>query len=212
MAAKQAKRGSARKAVTSSKMRSHQGELRRLQLAIDILQRCHIVQGWHESFDQDRAARVLKYTVDVAGGKPSSPARDQEVIAFCGEHGISLEYIYRGDIGSLIASGAAHSPAAKKLGPQAEAKTVGDSLFGLENTVCEARHLGVAIRAMSSSDELNSDVGSALSIVSDQLVMRIDTVQATREWLCSVLNGSPEVPDGFQRLEHSGKVWLRALD
>ena len=87
--------------------------LARSEQSIRTLRDCYICEGWE--LDEEAAERALKYFRRVAQPGPRDENRDfQFVIAFLDDHGLSSDWIFRGDVSSLIAQGAAHSPRATR--------------------------------------------------------------------------------------------------
>jgi hypothetical protein len=83
--------------------------LARFEQAIEILRTRYVCKGWE--LDETAVEETLKYFRRVAQpGKRDENRGFQSVVAFCGENQLSLDWILRGDVGSLICGEAAHSP------------------------------------------------------------------------------------------------------
>lgn len=98
-----------------------QAILARVELAMDVLRDCYICEGWNENFDHTAADRTLSYFRSVA--EHGEPDEDDEAmhaewtsaLNFFHSHGVSLDWVMRGDVASLISNGAAHSMRAEAL-------------------------------------------------------------------------------------------------
>ncbi len=94
--------------------------LGRAGYAIDLLRTKYVCEGWHEGFDEDGAARALRYFTFVAehGDHEEDELEMEEFSAaldFLDSHGINLDWIFRGDIGGMIADGASNSARAAAI-------------------------------------------------------------------------------------------------
>ena len=93
--------------------------LGRVEFAIDVLRDCYICKGWNESFDHAAATRVLNYFKHIAEhGESDDEAMQVEweaALDFFHSHGVSLDWISAGDMGSLISKAAANSSRAGAL-------------------------------------------------------------------------------------------------
>jgi hypothetical protein len=76
---------------------------------VETLQSCFVCEGWHEGFNQQRAAEFLD-----AVRQQDYTAEDDPKLAtittWVSDHGQSLDWLYFGDPGSLISRAAARSP------------------------------------------------------------------------------------------------------
>ena len=81
--------------------------LARAEQVVDVLRTRYVCQCW--KLDEEAAARMLRYFRRKAAGAPDNDEEWQAVVAFCGEHGQSLDWIVRGDPAGMICSAAARS-------------------------------------------------------------------------------------------------------
>jgi hypothetical protein len=93
----------------------HAGALRRFKRIVAALEECFIVEGWHENFDRETAARLIRYLEGQAAGKGPSGRLDRELVNFLERHGHGLGYVYWGSISGMVATVAAHSEAARAI-------------------------------------------------------------------------------------------------
>ena len=95
--------------------------LSRVEFAIDVLRNRYICKGWNENFDHAAADRTLSYFKQVTEhGEPDDDdeamqAEWEAALDFFASHGVSLDWIIAGDMGSLISKAAAHSSRARAL-------------------------------------------------------------------------------------------------
>ena len=73
--------------------------LARVEQIIDVLRTCGF------ALDEERAQRTLRY---FRGEEPGDAA-EQAAIAFLGDHGQSLDWVFTGDPGVMIAMGASEA-------------------------------------------------------------------------------------------------------
>jgi hypothetical protein len=81
--------------------------LARAEQVVDVLRTRYVCQCW--KLDEEAAARMLRYFRRKAAGAPDNDEEWQAVVAFCGEHGQSLDWIVQGDPAGMICSAAARS-------------------------------------------------------------------------------------------------------
>src|SRR5262249_10180682 len=102
--------------------------LARAEQVIALLRTRYISEGW--KIDEDAAEKTLAYCRKCAwdGSDPD----DERLIAihFFGSHGISLDWIFRGDIAGLICNSAKHSQRAGAI-VDAELVELHDKIFTL---------------------------------------------------------------------------------
>ena len=77
------------------------------QVVDDVLRTRYVCQCW--KLDEEAAARMLRYFRRKAAGAPDNDQEWQAVVAFCGEHGQSLDWIVQGDPAGMICSAAART-------------------------------------------------------------------------------------------------------
>jgi hypothetical protein len=86
----------------------------RAQRIVDVLDGAYVREGWHETFDRDRAAKfveAVKSEVYAADNDPSQAF----ITDWMHDHGQSLDWLYRGACEAMIASVAERSPPAAGL-------------------------------------------------------------------------------------------------
>jgi hypothetical protein len=82
----------------------------RAEYIVGVLSECFVCQGWHESFDRERAALFLENmrTFDFADG---DDPRFHDVLEWTFDHGQSLDWLFQGSPGGMIARSAADAAA-----------------------------------------------------------------------------------------------------
>jgi hypothetical protein len=81
---------------------------------VELLSDRFIRDGWHESFDRERAARFIEnmHTFDEDDG---ADPRFQEVLEWVHDHGQSLDWLFDGGLVGMICRPASHSPVATAI-------------------------------------------------------------------------------------------------
>jgi hypothetical protein len=83
--------------------------LERARYVVECLRTRFVREGWQESFDEEGAARTLRYIEGQVAGKRSLQLEEQPAIYWLLDHGQSLGWILRGDPGGMICQCAHHS-------------------------------------------------------------------------------------------------------
>jgi hypothetical protein len=73
----------------------------RAKHVVDLLSDRFIRDGWHETFDRERAARFIENMRTFDDDDGADP-RFQEVIAWVRDHGQSLDWLWDGDLVGMI--------------------------------------------------------------------------------------------------------------
>jgi hypothetical protein len=86
----------------------------RAQHIVTLLDDCYIREGWHETFDRERAARFLE-NVRTFDEHDGDDPRFTEILEWTRDHGQSLDWLFQGDVRGMIAGHARNSAAASQL-------------------------------------------------------------------------------------------------
>jgi hypothetical protein len=93
--------------------------LARAEHTIDLLRTSYVCEGWHEGVDEEGAARALEYFRLAAepgyDEGESAPPEFDVALDFLQSHGIDLNWMFGGDIDSMITHGAARSARAAAI-------------------------------------------------------------------------------------------------
>ncbi len=95
--------------------------LARFNDAMEILRTCHVCEGW--TLNEAGAARALRYferTETPALREDEDDAEEAAAIDFLSHHGLSLDWIFCGDAGAMIAARAAASLRAQSASAQSD--------------------------------------------------------------------------------------------
>ena len=75
--------------------------VRRAEEIVDLLSTGYIREGWHESFDHERAARFLQ-DVRQCDLSAEDLYREEKIISWAVDHEVSLDWLILGDPRSMI--------------------------------------------------------------------------------------------------------------
>lgn len=94
-----------------------QAQLARFQYADQVLRDRYICEGWHKNFDEDAAARALEYFKAAVHQRERSIADADfgAAVQFLNSHGVSLDWIFEGDVVGFICDCASHSKRAAAI-------------------------------------------------------------------------------------------------
>ena len=98
-------------ALARPDVRDRAAVVQRAEEIVDLLSTRYIREGWHESFDRDRAAKFLQ-DVRQCDLSAEDVDREQKIIAWAADHGVSLDWLINGDPRSMICilAGTAQTP------------------------------------------------------------------------------------------------------
>jgi hypothetical protein len=75
--------------------------VRRAEEVVDLLSTCYIREGWHDSFDKDRAAKFLQ-DVRLFDISAEDVDHEEKIIVWVRDHGVSLDWLFEGDQRGMI--------------------------------------------------------------------------------------------------------------
>jgi hypothetical protein len=90
-------------AVARPDIRDQAAMVRRAEEIVDLLSTRYIREGWHESFDHDRAARFLQ-DVRQCDLSTEDVEFEEKIIAWAIDHEVSLDWLILGNPRSMICS------------------------------------------------------------------------------------------------------------
>jgi hypothetical protein len=137
--------------------------VRRAEQAVDLLATRYIRAGWHESFDQDRAAKFLQAVrrYDISA---EDVDHQQKIADWIYDHGQSLDWILSGDPSSMICYLAGNTTRSVYDAPAVAAVPTDESIQIAEKMIVEYDRLGTFDRDFETGDwatydSLNEQLG-----------------------------------------------------
>jgi hypothetical protein len=85
-------------------------EIARLEQAVEILRTRHVCDGW--KMDEAGAERALRY---FRAGCPDDDDEWGATVSFISSHGLSFDWICKGNVGPMVCEGAKHSEHANSI-------------------------------------------------------------------------------------------------
>ena len=114
----------------------HRAIFERAQQAVNWLRESFVCDGW--KIDEARATASLAYLGRQAAGGPAEEEAEQAAIAFFGDHGQSLDWIFLGDPSGMVCGAAARSVVARQGAPL---NALVDEFAAAENEFCRANKI-----------------------------------------------------------------------
>lgn len=120
--------------------------LARAEEVVNLLRTRYVRQGW--KIDEEGAERALAYCRAYATDGSDLDEEREAALDFFHDHGISLDWIFRGDVAGLITGAASHSTRAQRIG---DAELVA---LTQEYLTADKRHCELALAVMKIEDDL----------------------------------------------------------
>jgi hypothetical protein len=158
--------------------------VRRAEEVVDLLSTRYIREGWHDSFDKDRAAKFLQdiRRLDI---KAEDVDLEQEILAWMREHGQSFDWILVGDKGGMICCLASYAPP-----PSTEVDPIFAAIEGHRDAHMRRMKTGRVVSRTSSPSR------------------EFDAVEAVQDVACDLLSAAEEE---LARTQPTTMAGVRAL-